>query len=388
MKGLKYTTEEYVKICKENHPNCDYDYSKTEYTGSLNDVCVICQKHGEFYQPAYRHLKGAGCPTCAHEKDAKNKTSNTDEWKAKALLVWGGRYNYDKSVYVNDDTKICITCDKHGDWWQRPSSHLAGYGCPKCKHDTIREKKSIRYGKQFLEKAKKIHGDKYGYEYVEYINEVTPVKIVCNKHGIFEQQPCVHLSGCGCPQCKFEQISERSSLTQDEFVKRANEVHNFKYCYDKSVYKGYGEPVEIYCPNHGYYWQIAGIHMKGCGCPKCAGSHGEREISKFLDKHSIPYEVQYVIQNESLFSKRDKFYVDFKLKDHDVFIEFNGQHHYESVKHFHSHGFAFEDQQERDMALRLYCEERKIKLIEIPYWDINNIDTILSKELKSIIKQY
>lgn len=177
--------------------------------------------------------------------------------------------------------------------------------------------------------------------------------------------------------------------TTEEYVRICKENHpNCDYDYSKTEYTGALNKVCVICPKHGAFYQAAYHHMKGDGCPICAGSHGEREISKFLDKHSIPYEVQYVIQNESLFSKRDKFYVDFKLKEHDVFIEFNGQHHYESVKHFHSHGFAFEDQQERDIALRLYCEEHKIKLIEIPYWDISNIDTILSKELKSIIKQY
>lgn len=131
---------------------------------------------------------------------------------------------------------------------------------------------------------------------------------------------------------------------------------------------------------------MIGVHLKGCGCPKCVGSHGEMKISKFLDKHNIPYEVQYIIHNESELSKRNRFYVDFNLKEHDIFIEFNGQHHYENVKHFHSHGFTFEDQQQRDKALRIYCEQNKIKLIEIPYWDINNIDTILAKELDGIIK--
>lgn len=383
---LKYqTNEEFIEACQKAHPDSGYDYSKAKYTGSLNEITVICPIHGEFQQNAWRHLHGKGCPKCAREKTAREHTKTTEMWKEQAQKKWGGRYLYDKSVYVNDDTKLIITCPIHGDWEQRPSSHLKGCGCPKCKHDTIRAKKRERYGREFNTKAQAVHGDKYIYDLVDYINEITPVKIICRKHGVFEQKPAVHLRGGGCPYCKLENISINKLITQDEFEQRSNEVHGGKYIYDKAEYKGGSELVQIKCPKHGYFWQGAGSHMRGCGCPKCFGSHGEREISKFLDKHNIGYDVQYVVLNDNLFNKRMQFHVDFKIKDKDIFIEYNGEHHYEHVKHFQSHGFSFEDQQERDMALRQYCYRHKIKLIEIPYWDFDNIETILTKELKSFL---
>ena len=64
-------------------------------------------------------------------------------WREQAQQKWGGRYLYDKSVYVNDDTKLIITCPIHGDWEQRPSSHLKGFGCPKCKHETLINEKEL-----------------------------------------------------------------------------------------------------------------------------------------------------------------------------------------------------------------------------------------------------
>jgi very-short-patch-repair endonuclease len=41
-----------------------YDYSKTEYVKSTIKVCIICKKHGEFWQEANNHLAGQNCPKC------------------------------------------------------------------------------------------------------------------------------------------------------------------------------------------------------------------------------------------------------------------------------------------------------------------------------------
>lgn len=57
---------------------------------------------------------------------------------------------------------------------------------------------------EFVVRAHAKHGDKYGYDKVVYINMYTRVKILCNKHGVFEQTPSMHLSGHGCGRCKGE----------------------------------------------------------------------------------------------------------------------------------------------------------------------------------------
>lgn len=77
----------------------------------------------------------------------------------------------------------------------------------------------------------------------------------------------------------------------------------------------------------------------------------------------------------------EKFLVDFYLPDYNTFIEFNGEQHYKPVKWFGGEE-KFKQQQERDYALRYYCKEHKITLIEIPYTDFDNIEKILTKELK------
>ena len=69
-----------------------------------------------------------------------------------------------------------------------------------------------------------------------------------------------------------------------------------------------------------------------------------------------------------------------------MFIEYNGEQHYNVTGYFGGEQ-KLKDTQARDMALRQYCKEHKIKLIEIPYWDYDNIETILKKELKFEKKQ-
>ena len=123
----KKTKEEFIAKAKLVHGD-KYDYSKVEYVGALTKVCIICPKHGEFCQEANSHLRGQGCPKCKYEK----QTCTTDEFIAKAKKIHGDKYDYSKVEYVNDRTKVCIICPKHGEFWQTPNHHLSGCGCPKC----------------------------------------------------------------------------------------------------------------------------------------------------------------------------------------------------------------------------------------------------------------
>lgn len=58
---------EFLKSCTDVHKGF-YDYSKVVYKGSEEKICIICPKHGEFWQMAYEHKKGTGCPACAKAK--------------------------------------------------------------------------------------------------------------------------------------------------------------------------------------------------------------------------------------------------------------------------------------------------------------------------------
>ena len=187
--------DEFIKKAKEIHGD-RYDYSKVEYRNAVDKVRIICPEHGEFLQAPMQHLLGHGCPKC------KGRGMNLEEMIDAFRKVHGDRYDYskvEKPVNMNRG-KVCVICPEHGEFWQTPSKHLQGQGCPKCaKIKANVEKKLTTW--DFIERAKEIHGNRYDYSEVEYEDAQVKVKIICSKHGAFEQKPFDHLTGHGCPKC-------------------------------------------------------------------------------------------------------------------------------------------------------------------------------------------
>ena len=119
--------------------------------------------------------------------------------------------------------------------------------------------------KEFIDRAKAIHGDCYDYSLVDYKHSNSKVKIICRQHGIFEQRAVSHLQGHGCSKC-----SNNAKPTTQEFIERAKAVHgNDRYDYSLVDYKGSDEKVTIICPQHGEFEQSAYHHLRGHGCPTC-----------------------------------------------------------------------------------------------------------------------
>ena len=112
----------------------------------------------------------------------------------------------------------------------------------------------------FIKKAREVHGDKYDYSKVEYVNNHINVCIICPKHGEFWQVPNSHLNGNGCPACVG-----LKRLTKVYFINRANRVHNYKYDYSNCNFISTHFKVDIICPIHGTFSQLPKNHLKGQG---------------------------------------------------------------------------------------------------------------------------
>lgn len=211
---LTKTTECFIQEAKKVHGD-KYDYSKVNYKNSASHVCIICPKHGEFWQVANRHLQGQGCPVCGHEIVSTKLSYTTEDFIAKACEVHGNKYNYSKVEYHNNDNKVCIECPEHGDFWQTPGAHLSGQGCPQC--GLIRRAtNNTKTTTQFISEARRIHGNKYNYDKTEYRSYNEKVCIVCAEHGAFWQLPYVHLNGSGCPICGFHKCLSTGPYSQPE----------------------------------------------------------------------------------------------------------------------------------------------------------------------------
>ena len=197
----RLTTEEFIAKSKEVHGE-KYDYSNVEYINSHTTVSIVCPKHGMFKQEPRAHItQKQGCPKCA------NRFESDRDILSELKNIHGDKYDYSKAVYTNPKNKIIINCPKHGDFEQRFDAHLSGQGCPICKAEKSREIQKLTE-EEFVEKAKNIHGDKYDYSDVIYINSHKIVKIFCQNHGYFFQTPNNHLSGKGCPKCNSSKLEE------------------------------------------------------------------------------------------------------------------------------------------------------------------------------------
>ena len=201
----------------------------------------------------------------------------TEEFIQKAKAVHGDKYDYSKVEYVNNRTKVVIICPIHGEFEQQPSNHLQGQGCPDCGREKNRASRTHSF-EDFLIATKTVHGDKYDYSKVNYINKTTKVCIICPKHGEFWQTPYKHLTGQGCEKCFRASLSKRYSLGQVKFLEKANEIHHGFYDYSLVEYVNSSTYVNIICPLHGVFPQVPSSHLKGHGCPKCADiENGKRK---------------------------------------------------------------------------------------------------------------
>ena len=363
------TQDQFIEKARKIHGD-KYDYSKVEYKGSQEKVRIICPIHGEFEQVANYHLSGNGCPKCGRIKANRNESLNIQEFIRRAREVHGNKYDYSKVEYVNNRTKVCIICPIHGEFWQTPNSHLRGRGCPKC---GIQERIKIfkSNNEEFIEKARKIHGDKYDYSKVNYINNHTKVCIICPEHGEFHMKPNTHLNGQGCPKCGKIQSGDKMRKSTDEFIIEAQKIHRDKYDYSKVEYKNAHTKVCIICPEHGEFWQKPCTHLQGCGCPVCKTSKLELKMIDFLSNNNIKFIYH---ANKCNFEWLNKQSIDFYLPEYNIAIECQGKQHF-NCGNFGSKNFNFNRIYENDCKKNRLCREHNIKLIYYTeYKNYHNFD--------------
>lgn len=193
------THEGFLERAMGVHGDC-YNYSKTVYINSKTPVTIVCKKHGEFVQRPSHHLDNKGCPLCGRESNGKAHKKSIEHFLEKAKEKHGQTYDYSKVVYNGSKSPVTIICKIHGEFVQRADHHWNGCGCPQCTYDGYR-KLYQNSTEHFVSKSTEIHGDRYDYSLVNYVNRQTKVDIICKYHGIFSQSADTHMKGSGCPNC-------------------------------------------------------------------------------------------------------------------------------------------------------------------------------------------
>lgn len=428
------TKEEFIKQAKIIHGE-KYDYSLVNFTYVKDRIRIICPIHGEFEQQVGVHLRGHGCKKCGHERTMDAQRFNKEVFIKRATALWNGKYDYTKVNWIDCNTPVTITCKEHGDFQQTVSNHLKGQcGCLQCRGKS-KDFKVIRTFEDFKEKAIELFGNKfdfskvdwqgsrkkitiicpehgefqvwpyqflhnkfgcpqcndglkytpeqfisvckerhpeYDYSKTNYTGVLNKVTVTCQKHGDFEVTPTTILNGNGCPECN----RERLLLSTDEYISRANKVHNNFYDYTNSKYDGWENKITIRCPKHGDFTISAGNHLHGQGCPICTQedqkvSVGEEWICNYLNKHNLTYTRQYQLFLSEKARNSNIVLIDFAVpfNGRTYLLEYNGKQHYEYVKWFFPTVEDFEKQLRRDKVLREHCKKcsDKYELIEFRY---------------------
>lgn len=279
---------------------------------------------------------------------------------------------------------------------------------------------------EFIKRGNQIHNGKYSYERtdLEHKNEKGQVIITCPIHGDFNQKPTYHLQGNGCKLCGIESIRNSKLSDTEEFIKKANKVHNNFYKYDKTQYIKNDIDVTITCPIHGDFQQTPKKHLIGHGCELCGidkiKSSKKMNLNEFISKsneiHSFKYDytqTKYInaktpidiickihgifqrtpdehlqgcgcpycssslIENEVrniLFTNKIQFEeqkkfewlekqrLDFYIPSLNIAIECQGIQHFKPIKYFGGEKRLIENKN-RDKRKNILCKENKIKLI-------------------------
>lgn len=218
---------------------------------------------------------------------------------------------------------------------------------------------------EFIEKSKSIHGNKYDYSKVEYINQKTKVLIICPYHGEFEQLPTNHYNkGCGCPECRRVDLHNRTSWSVDDFIEKSKKVHGDRYNYSKVEYYNSSTKVCIVCPEHGEFWQTPNNHYnQKKGCPSCISSKGENKIRKILTDKNISF-----IEQHRFKDCRNKLPLpfDFYLPELNTCVEYDGEQHFEALEMWGGIK-RLNYTKTNDKIKNKYCKKNNIRLIRIRY---------------------
>lgn len=319
------TKEEFLIKANAKHHN-RYDYSLVPDTLTYSTkIEVICNEkfpwgepHGKFVIQVGKHLsRGDGCSKCSgHYK------RNKEEFVKEATYIHKGLYTYDDFVMVNTHTKGKIHCTKHNiDFEMSPDHHLQGQGCPKCRYEKASKSKT-KSTEEFINYARKMHGDRFDYSKVNYIHGNEKVCIICPEHGEFWMTPNNHTNKLlmeGCPECGRNNTKKSHLFSNDEFIEKCNIVHNNYYDYSLTKYTNSLNYISIICPQHGLFTQNASNHLHGQGCPKCScfRSKGEREVEDFIQE--LGFEI--ITTNRKILNGEE---LDIVIPQKNIAIEYNG----------------------------------------------------------------
>ena len=356
--GVQKLTYEEVKNYIESQ---GYELLSTKYINNASKLLIKCPK-GHVFKMTYSIFKtGSRCPKCL------GKQLNYNEVKE---IIQSVGYKLLSTKYINAKEKLLIECDKGHTFNMSLTKFNQGHRCLQCHNESGSNRKyTYEFVKEYIENE--------GYELLSTGYNTTKEKLLikCDRGHIFEMSFEDFKEGHRCWECyKIDKLRTPKKYTY-EMVKECIEEEGYKLL--STEYESYSSKLTMECPNGHKFKMSLGKFKNGRRCPKCKKSKGEIEISKILDLYNIKYEEEYRFEN-CKFKYTLPF--DFYLPEYNTCIEYDGIQHFYIIEQFGGLD-GFISSKIRDTIKNIYCENNNIKLIRIPYWEFNNIETIINEEL-------
>lgn len=288
-------TDKFISEMKILFPN-KFDFSKTEVINSIVPVTITCIKHQIDIISVTGELKRCkGCGQCILETNSHSPEKILND----LLKLNGNKFTYfiETIGKTKNKTKIkCNTCNNI--FYQTIANHKAGRGCPKCAYNQLGKSKRLNLV-EFINKSKLSDGDNLEYLSTEFNGLNYKFHFKCKKHNHeFWQTGKNRLAGSSCPLCKLDSISEKNSMTSNEFFLACKERHGELYDYTNTIFKGLNETIFYECKIHNTVEQKALYHIHKNGCKYCSftkiGNVTRLTPEEFLEKaihiHGDKYE--------------------------------------------------------------------------------------------------
>jgi len=433
------THEEYVEELKVKNPTVLPLEKYINYKTKIKHKCVL---HNIIWQITPNNaLRGDGCEQCKYEKFS-NKRRKAHEEYVNELKIKNSKLTPIDN-YIDCKTPITHLCNNGHNIKIAPSNVLHGEGCKLCHIDNLSKLFKMTH-EEYLFRLDEIQSTVVPIENYNGMHcKIKHTDINC-KH-IWEVAPTHVLEGKGCPTCKRLNASEKRMKTNEQFLNAFYKNPNSKDVTILSPYNGIHNKIKCECKICGYVWNptadallkfcgcpkcnkqikkdteqfvmdlnkithdiniigeyvsckekitcqckicnhiwnpVAGSLLAGRGCPKCNTSIGEKTIRLFLEKNQLNYESQKTYVELKGINGKVLSY-DFHLPTYNLLIEFQGEQHEHPVKHFGGEE-KFKIQQEHDRRKQNYAKEHNINLLEIWYYDINNVESILTEYLNNL----
>lgn len=319
-------------------------------------------------------LRGTGCRKCADKERSSLLKKTTDTFINELRMINDKIEIIGEYTGANDNIACkCIICDYM--WSPISSSLLQGCGCPYCSgcitltHDEFVEKIKEKINENIIILGK-------------YVNSTTKIECKCKKCGyVWDTLPERILKGNGCKKCANKELSKKKMKKHDDFVIQMKDVNSEITVIGK--YTGANKKIMCQCKICNHIWEpTPSSLLNGTGCPKCSCSYGEKIISIFLFDNKITFESQKRFNVLKGIGGKSLSY-DFYLPQYNLLIEFQGEQHIHAREYFGGEE-KLKIQQEHDRRKREYAKQNNINLLEIWYYDIDNIESILLQKINEI----